>query len=130
MNRNAKIALMFAPLGIFFIGFGVLVHDLRHPRLENDQCRVLATGPEVKKQRLQGETLYAQSANEQNDVALACRKFGTRLLNDMALFQLDIAKGQEASLLRKRYRYLPDRWSVNIRTGKPAEKMPPPQNRG
>ncbi len=129
MNRNAKLALMFAPLGLFFIGFGVLVHDLRHPRLENDQCRVLATGADVKRQGLQGETLYAQSTNEQNDVALACRRFGTRLLNDMALFQLDIAKGQEASLLRKRYHYLPDRWSISIHTGKPSDKIPLPPDR-
>lgn len=122
MNSKTKIALMFSPLAMFFIGFAVLVNDLRHPVMETDRCTVLATGQDVQDQHLKGRTIYAQSANALNDVALSCRRFGTTLLNDTQLFQLDIMKGQAAELLRKRYQFLPDRWSVNIATGKPAVK--------
>lgn len=121
MNRNVKLGLMFIPMGVFFLVFFMLVQDLRQPRILTDECSVAATGPKVAGMKTADNLLYAQSGEPLNDVGLRCKQLGAVVLNDMDLFALDIREGQKAEVIRKSYRFLPRRWSINIMTGTPTD---------
>lgn len=115
-TRNTKLILMFAPLILAFGVLALLVRDMRNPVVAAEQCKVTAIGSNV--QTNQGYFIYRQSGNRQHDVSLHCPGMGDLLLNDRQLFITPIKSGQAASVFRRRYQFLPERWMVSVHTGK------------
>jgi hypothetical protein len=117
MNRNIQLALMFLPLLLLFAGLGMAVNDLRHPQVTRDRCKVTAVGPEAISFQPHGRYIYRQSQNPLHEVSLQCKQEGCLLLNDLQLRQTPLKRGQEAEVLHKRYRFLPERWAISVHTG-------------
>jgi hypothetical protein len=117
LGQTTKIFLMFAPLAAFFIGLSVLVGDMRHPDVMDDQCVVTGSGLSAQSHKPYSAYIYRQSGNELNDVSLRCNRMGRLMLNDAQLFLTPVKAGQSAHVARKRYRFIPDRWAVDVRTG-------------
>jgi hypothetical protein len=126
VRYKIKLLLMFAPFVLFFAGLALLVNDMRHPLISNDQCIVTGTGSDAQKYRGRGVFLFRHSENIRHDVSLRCDRMGTVLLNDMQVFITPVKSGQGAQISRKQYHLLPDRWAVNVNTGHEAipVKMP------
>jgi hypothetical protein len=108
---------MFAPLAAFFIGLTMLVGDMRHPSVTDDQCVVTGSGLSAQAHKPHSAYIYRQSGNALNDVSLRCNRMGRLMLNDAQLFLTPVKAGQAAHVARKRYQLLPDRWAVDVRTG-------------
>lgn len=121
MSRNAKLTLMFAPFLLFFGGFIAVVSDLKHPAVSRDQCIVTAVGQDAQKDGVGGSFIYRQSENRLHDVRLRCNRLGSLLLNDTQLFVTPVKSGQAAKVSLQQYRLWPDRWTVSVYTGKPAD---------
>lgn len=116
MPRKIKIFLLFAPLIAAFTGLFFVVQDLKNPIRNTEACRVLAVGAPAGDYREAGNTnvLYTASGNPNHDVALACTDHGAVVVNDFDVFMVDIAAGDKATLRHTRYRYLPERWQLEI----------------
>jgi hypothetical protein len=119
LGQTTKIFLMFAPLAAFFIGLSVLVGDMRHPDVMDDQCVVTGSGLSAQSHKPNSAYIYRQSSNVLNDVSLRCNRMGRLMLNDAQLFLTPVKAGQSAHVARKRYRFIPDRWAVDVQTGLP-----------
>lgn len=122
MNRNLKLTLMFVPLGLLFGGLAFVVNDLRHPQITQDHCRVTAVGPDAVSLRPYGRYIYRQGDNPLYEVSLQCEHEGSLLLNDPQLRQTPVKRGQDAEVLRKRFHFLPERWSVSVHTGREVQE--------
>ena len=130
MNDTTRTLLKFLPLAVFFVVFAVAINDLKHPAVTEDDCTVLATGENVTQGDHTGKSIYRQSEDPRNDVALDCPTHGKLLLNDVQLTQTAILKGQSSRIVRKQYHYMPDRWNISVKTGKPkneAKDTPTPK---
>lgn len=121
MNRNLKLILMFLPLLVLFAVFAVVVNDLRHPTTTRDDCKVTAVGPDAAHYRPQSRYIYRQSENPLHDISLQCNREGALLLNDLQLRQTPVKRGQDAELLHKRFRFLPERWTVSVHAGQASK---------
>lgn len=117
MTRTTRLLLMFTPLALFFALWGMVVHDLRHPAVQSDQCIVTATGSDAEQHGKTGRLLYRQSDNPLNDVRLRCNRFGVLFLNDLQLAFTPVEAGQGAQISHRQYRFLPERWQVSVFTG-------------
>lgn len=115
--RNIKLAAMFLPLLLFFIGFSLIVNDLRHPQVREEQCTVTAVGPDAIAFLKQSTVLYRQSNNPLHNVSLHCPTLGTLFLNNVQLMQTPIKKGQLADVKYKHFQFLPENWAVSVHTG-------------
>ena len=124
MTRQTKLILMFAPFALFFVGFAALVHDMRHPSYFEDSCIVTGVGRDAQKYKANHPYLYQQSTNPLRDVSLRCNRLGVVMLNDAQLFITPVSSGEGAKVSRKHYRFLPDRWEVDVRTGESQVYVP------
>ena len=117
MKRQSKIILMFAPFALFFVGLALLVHDMRHPTSSVDSCIVTGVGQDAQPYKATSPFLYRQGDNPLHDVSLRCNRFGVVMLNDAQLFITPVGSGEGAQVIRRTYRFLPERWMVSVRTG-------------
>ena len=124
MTRQSKLILMFAPFALFFAGLAVLVNDMRNPQFSEDRCIVTGVGLDAQKFKAHSPYLYKQSTNPLRDVSLRCERLGVVMLNDAQLFITPVGSGQGAHVSRKAYQFLPDRWSVDVRTGEKQIYIP------
>ncbi|HEY9745841.1 MAG TPA: hypothetical protein V6C99_06445 [Oculatellaceae cyanobacterium] len=120
MNKNLKIGLMFAPLGIFAIVLAVGVYDLRHPSVTIEQCLVTDVGLDVTAHKRSGRMIYRQSENALHDLSLRCQKSGDLRLNDLQLRQTPVKRGQMAEVVHKQFSFLPERWLISVHLKKTA----------
>ena len=116
LSRNAKIFLMFAPLALGMLVLAVLVQDARHPQTDTDACMVIAVGAEASALRTPDNTLYAHDSEPVHDVAFHCTHRAVAVINDMDIFYSPVHEGNGAVVTHRVYRYLPERWHVDIHT--------------
>lgn len=114
LTTRQKQLLMFSPLAILFIGFGMFVWDIKHPNIEETPCKVLAAGLSASRYRTPHNVLYTSSGQKIHDVGFQCPKLGTVIINDFDMFVAVLEPGDPAKLSHKTYRFLPERWAATI----------------
>lgn len=117
MTKNIKLIILFTPLLLFFLFFGFVVHDLKHPKESSDQCFIVETGSAARQYRRLDNNLYIQSDDPQYNIALDCNRHGVLFLNDLQRNINAVQKGQKVNLNVLSYQYLPNRWHINVMTG-------------
>ncbi|MEB3286756.1 MAG: hypothetical protein VKJ04_04575 [Vampirovibrionales bacterium] len=122
MKKSHKLLLMFLPITLLLLSVVVVTLDIKHPDIRHHQCEVLASGLNASQYRNGSNMLYTSSGQKIHDVALRCplegkdtAANGIVLINDFDVFVSEVAPGDSAEVIHKRFRILPDRWLINIR---------------
>lgn len=114
MSKIQKIILMFLPFVFLFIGFTVYVLDVKNPSVFAQDCRVMAKGIDAIELKKDAKILYSNSGKAIHDIILDCEQNGVVLVNDFDISFTDAEGGDTAVLTHRDYKYLPDRWEMDI----------------
>lgn len=107
-----KAVLLFIPLLAAFVGLFIGIHDLKHPALRSDQCRLVGRGLSVQGFKADATTLYTSSGRTEDDIAFQCRMLGKAVVNDR--LPLPVYPGQVVHLTIRDYRYFPSQYRLSI----------------
>ncbi len=121
MSQKSKLVWMFLPLGLFFVGLWVFVHDVNSATIHRDDCTILALGKEADALNTDKKPLYTNSGNPLHTIALHCAGLGDVKLNDFDAFVAPLSKGDKVLLSKKEFNYLPRRWQLEIDTKTAAQ---------
>ena len=105
---------MFMPMIFLFTILAFAVYDLKSPDLLAQNCKILAIGPEAEQYLNENNLLYQSSGQSVHNIALECDKNGTVVINNFDVSFSDNEPGDTVELTHRNYKYLPDRWDMDI----------------